>query len=563
MQSSQDCDKSSFAKTICSICFEDLKPITEDLRCISTCGHVFHDLCLQQWFEYCPVGKKNSCPICKQHCSQKNVTRLFFQSISECMHADASKKSYLSGSGEVDHAKAEALQADVAKLEGQLAAANRAITLQQKSLKELNEELSVTKSCIEKSEAARDAILKEKIGIQHVLQRNIEELSKSTSECSRLQERSLSLAKELASYKLVSDLDLDEEDVLRLASIGHGSNSNDIIETLNRSLVLRNKRYKELMAQCNLLGRGESRSFQKFERAIEKIKKLKARVQELERALEEKENEALRSLTISKGVENSAYLSRFELNSVKTIAPVGLSTKKEEKSVKPISIDVESDACLIIDGHGGNPSTVPETPSTGLEPQIQSRICKETEAHKTNLIGPSTKNMPPKSGNVKMVENKRDGAVNRPLDTSLQESLVAESLENISSFIPITKETSVVHIDSISTPGFIGSMGSSMRASAKWCRPAQSEACSSGSSIPRHGVSGDLIAVGSDGRGGRIKVLRSQNSFFDVGHEGSLWERAPKRCKIGAKQGNNNNNNNSNQSRGCHQIEHYFQRSAR
>ncbi|XP_020527188.1 uncharacterized protein LOC18441033 [Amborella trichopoda] len=274
--------------------------------------------------------------------------------------------------------------ADVAKLEGQLAVANRAVALQQKSLKELNEELSVTKFCIEKFEAAGDAILKEKISIQQVLQRKIEELSKSTSECSRLQERSLALVKELVSYKLVSDLDLDEEDVLRLALIGHGSNSNDIIETLNRSLVLRNKRYKELMAQCNLLGREESHSLQKLQKAIEKINKLKGRVQ-VERVLEEKENKALRSLTIFKCVENGAYLSRFELNSVKTIAPGGLSTKKEEKSIKPISIDVESDASFIIDDHGGNPSTVPETPSTGLEPQIQAHICKETEAHKTNL----------------------------------------------------------------------------------------------------------------------------------------------------------------------------------
>lgn len=30
-------------KTICSICFEDLKPFAQDLQAISICGHVFHE----------------------------------------------------------------------------------------------------------------------------------------------------------------------------------------------------------------------------------------------------------------------------------------------------------------------------------------------------------------------------------------------------------------------------------------------------------------------------------------------------------------------------------------
>ncbi|KAI8021977.1 Exocyst complex component SEC3A [Camellia lanceoleosa] len=34
----------TFAKIICSICYEDLKPIVEDLQSISICGHVFHEL---------------------------------------------------------------------------------------------------------------------------------------------------------------------------------------------------------------------------------------------------------------------------------------------------------------------------------------------------------------------------------------------------------------------------------------------------------------------------------------------------------------------------------------
>ena len=33
----------SFGKTICSICYEDLKPLSEYLQAITPCGHVFHE----------------------------------------------------------------------------------------------------------------------------------------------------------------------------------------------------------------------------------------------------------------------------------------------------------------------------------------------------------------------------------------------------------------------------------------------------------------------------------------------------------------------------------------
>ena len=42
---------STFAKTICTICYEDLKPIVEDLQSISVCGHVFHEL----WYVRLPL----------------------------------------------------------------------------------------------------------------------------------------------------------------------------------------------------------------------------------------------------------------------------------------------------------------------------------------------------------------------------------------------------------------------------------------------------------------------------------------------------------------------------
>lgn len=89
----------------------------------------------------------------------------------------------------------------------------------------------------------------------------------------RLQERSIALAKELAALKLyvehfkaeancfsicslfaypaqyvnfllvfrVSDLDLDEEEVLKLASLGKETNNKETIDVLKKSLVIRNK----------------------------------------------------------------------------------------------------------------------------------------------------------------------------------------------------------------------------------------------------------------------------------------------------------------------------------
>ncbi len=45
-------------------------------------GYGFCVRSLQQWMEYCPRGRKPTCPICKQGCSSRDVHRLFFQSVS-------------------------------------------------------------------------------------------------------------------------------------------------------------------------------------------------------------------------------------------------------------------------------------------------------------------------------------------------------------------------------------------------------------------------------------------------------------------------------------------------
>merc|ERR1719219_3196637 len=46
----------------CPICFEYMDPqaMTEELRTMEGCGHVFHATCIKSWF-----GVKRDCPLCR------------------------------------------------------------------------------------------------------------------------------------------------------------------------------------------------------------------------------------------------------------------------------------------------------------------------------------------------------------------------------------------------------------------------------------------------------------------------------------------------------------------
>nr|XP_025887819.1 E3 ubiquitin-protein ligase TRAIP isoform X4 [Solanum lycopersicum] len=303
----------TFAKTICSICFEDLKPVVEDLQSISLCGHVFHELCLQQWFEYCTNGKKKNCPVCKQTCTEKNTHRLFFQSVGDPNDPSLSQQPH-----DVEGGPPCELQNEVKRLEGKVLKLASTLEQQQKDIKEVNAELLSCKEQLKVEVALKNEAKKQKTASQQLLHVKSQELDQSTLECRRLQERSMALAKELAALKLVCDVNLGEEEVLKLASLGNQANSKETIDVLKKSLVIRNKSYKELMTKCNTLGRAEARSLSKLEKAIEKIDKLKARVQELEMAVEARDNENLRTLRASKNfeVESGKDVSK-ELTAVK------------------------------------------------------------------------------------------------------------------------------------------------------------------------------------------------------------------------------------------------------
>ncbi|RZC67868.1 hypothetical protein C5167_011549 [Papaver somniferum] len=68
------------SNTICTICYGHLQPPDEAIQAISICGHVFHDLCLKQWLDYC-IKKTRiaTCPVCNQKFNRENITRLYFQ----------------------------------------------------------------------------------------------------------------------------------------------------------------------------------------------------------------------------------------------------------------------------------------------------------------------------------------------------------------------------------------------------------------------------------------------------------------------------------------------------
>ncbi|KAL3337732.1 hypothetical protein AABB24_030058 [Solanum stoloniferum] len=245
----------SFGKTICSICYEDLNPIIEDLQAVTICGHVFHELCLQQWFEYCAKGKKKNCPVCKQACSEENANRLYFQSIGDPNVTSLTQKP---PDYKEDHRE---LKNEVKRLERKVLGLTSTLEKQLKDLKEVNAELFTCKEELKMEMTLKIEAVKQEEAIQQLLHLKSKELDQSTLECTRLQDRNMALAKELAILKL---------------------------------------NYEELMTKCNTLDRREVRYLRKLQKTKEKKNNLKARVEELEMALEGKDNEILRISKASK-----------------------------------------------------------------------------------------------------------------------------------------------------------------------------------------------------------------------------------------------------------------------
>lgn len=583
----------TFAKTICSICYEDLKPVVEDLQSISLCGHVFHELCLQQWFEYCTNGKKKNCPVCKQTCTEKNTHRLFFQSVGDPNDPSLSQQPH-----DFEGGTSCELQNEVKRLEGKVLKLASTLEQQQKDIKEVNAELFSCKEQLKVEVALKNEAKKQKTASQQLLHVKSQELDQSTLECRRLQERSMALAKELAALKLVCDVNLGEEEVLKLASLGNEANSKETIDVLKKSLVIRNKSYKELMTKCNTLGRGEARSLSKLEKAIEKIDKLKARVQELEMAVEARDNENLRTLRASKNfeVESGKGVSK-ELKAVKCsyenqkkeladtvvhlhqVTGYGHDSRRGEKRKVMCSDVSEKDttACIIascLDQDNREKNSFQENKDGGILEtssymrQVSNQKLNPLVDHKKAVHENILSRLKVSSGTadatqVKASDNKdelsglkncgKNSTVNMSPVTILDDDdlLPLDDFTHREPSFHIRKgtsaPTSLAEIgDHCFSGGLLGPDGTN-RHLGKWCKKVQNKGSAG---LQGSGAnSGDLISVGADGRGGRIKVLRSINQA-SLDKESTV---SMKRCKSGTKTG-------SSQSQGCLQIEHFFRR---
>ncbi|KAL4562670.1 hypothetical protein LXL04_026699 [Taraxacum kok-saghyz] len=474
-----------FAKTICSICYEDLKPIVEDLQAISICGHVFHELCIQQWFEYCSKGKKK-CPICKQTCTASNVSRLYFQSVGD------SNEPKLSQNLQTQKEDPEELKLDVRRLEGKVNGLNSALEHRENDLKNISNELCVCKEKLEKETSLKNEVLEQMRTANRLLNMKTQELNKSDLERIKLQERNMALAKELASLKLMSDLNLNEEEIVKLASLGTHAHSKDNIDVLKKSLVVRNKMYKDLIAKCNTLGRDEARSRKKLEKAKEKLEKLKTRIQEMETANENKDNELLRALKASKTTNTSQNVQN-------TPDPTHTHTHIDPCTPQnPITQPSLSEAAIDDDDDDDDLFFRKPKRFRPSENNINENINKDGASGPTPVINSYILIDDDDAPKVSISHDKDDDDV-----AVVHESAQDKSLPNI------TKEASFPVLDSQQGGDFCFSGGllgpdGSKRHLGKWCKKT--------ASIPTQ-TSGNLIAVGSDGRGGTIKVLRSQHLY--------------------------------------------------
>ncbi|KAK3121026.1 hypothetical protein QOZ80_8BG0644930 [Eleusine coracana subsp. coracana] len=469
---------------VCTICYEDLRPLSDQhIYSLPSCGHVFHALCLEQWLEYCPGGKKKgTCPICKHPCGAAHPpTRLFFQSTGACP-TQACPSSQNASKG----ADPEELAAEVTRLEQKAVSLARIIEEQRDGIKKLNAEVSRWREQAATAEAMRESARKEKDYAQVLLNVKTEELSRKTAECGRLQQKSLALAKELAALKLSSDMNLQEEEILKLASLGNHGNLENAVDVLKRSLAIRNKSYKELMIQCNVLGRSESRTQQKLEKAKELVKKLKTRVHELEKELEEKENSLIRDLRSSKKMKVD------EPKSWSITDNSGFRNPSSGYGNEAVLDEVMEDPC----------SVKPHSDNLKHEGTTKVTASASTREKETLTI----------SGISKQVNRLSSGT----------------GPQQIHNFNPFSD-------DDFETPKILGADGT-RKSIGKWCKGSTALGSAS-TNINR----GNLIAVGPDGRGGSVKILRDLGRFQDS-KSPALWPKAP---KVGGKAGQS-------------QIDHFF-----
>ncbi|CAK9156721.1 unnamed protein product [Ilex paraguariensis] len=329
------------------------------------------------------------------------------------------------------------------------------------------------------------------------------------------------------------------------------------------------------MAKCNILGRGEARSLSKLDKAKEKIKKLKTRVQELEIAVEAKDNEVLRALKFSKKASSKMDKCSLE-NQIKEPAEQKISLdctesmqndpfcptkRKRLKPSKDIGLNnITHDKSLGVLGQEMGSYIFIDEDASGISTFIEEdvaiqkcyssrpRLAFDTESE-AQLHGESNKD----GFSDSRCASKGDMATT-PLDATDEDvELLHDDITQCPPLLRIKRETPlpipVSQPDRCFSGGLLGPDGTNWHL-GKWCKRVQNKG-STVSSVAMQGSTrstGDLIAIGADGKGGRIKVLRSLNQSSRNSKETTTWV---KRGQYGAK-------TNALQSQGCLQIEHFF-----
>ncbi|KAI5077786.1 hypothetical protein GOP47_0007610 [Adiantum capillus-veneris] len=543
---------SSQGKVICAICYEEAKPSIEELQSISLCGHVFHELCLQQWLEYCPRGKF-TCPLCKQQCADKDVHRLYFQSATEATQACQESCSGLPCNGD----DVGALQATVHKLTGQLLANKSSMEAYQEQLQESSKQLSLCILRAERAESDQAEANKEKCSLKDTVSRIQEELKRSTAERCKLLERNSLLTKELASVNLTQNLDVNEDDIARMARVGC-SNKDDVINTLTRSLIVRNRAYKDLMAKCNGLGTGENKALRQCEKAAERIKALKARVLKLERCLEDKENGALSSLKVAPGLcHNDSEASVLptkktsgSFGASKPPLPLQLSSHIKEISVEPVELRNSSN--IFRDASWLHKDVAIQFADRSKSINLSHIVTKDVSKDAGLLSHPDANN--DYSRDLLERTSKSDEFTSaQRYGTKLDKTVILRDMDSCADELsrpqyPVTIRKEVRNSAStMSETGTTTSIRDIVPPNpSKWCK--QSLVCVESSSSS----AGTFIAVGANGRGGQVKVLRPAPMLKVGGKACDSWLRSAKKMKSArsVQQGGSQ--------QGSLQIEHFF-----
>uniref|UniRef100_J3MQD4 Uncharacterized protein n=1 Tax=Oryza brachyantha TaxID=4533 RepID=J3MQD4_ORYBR len=496
------------------------------------------------------------------------------------------------------------LAAEVTRLEQKAASLGRVLEEQRDGIQKLNAEaraaappthslpdLLLVAQWREKAaavEAMKEAARREKECVQQLLNARTQELSSKTSECGRLQEKSLALAKELAALKLSTDMNLQEEEILKLASLGNHGIPANAVDVLTRSLALRNKSYKELMIQCNVLGRSESRSQQRFEKAREFIKKLKARVQDLEKELEEKENGLIRDLRSAKkfkadqtnsgnnttnngfsGLAAGCGNQTMELDemqdpsnrpgpSPEAKTDLNIKDKMDNKHSDVIDLDVDDSVSQDEQktglsakpfGNCANNLDLQSRPGLYERGRNESVACKTTYLAEENSFRKhsilSERSALQESLTKNKLQNLQETPVLRTMrattSTWEKEALTIDGISKKATRLSSGTGPQQVHnfnslSDDFQMPTRIFGGEGTRKSVGKWCKGA----ATSGSHNANANKS-NLISVGPDGRGGKVKILRDLGKFQDSKTQ-ALW---PKAQKLGSKGGQS-------------QIDHFF-----